>query len=153
MSTQICIGCLNDLPIEEFDYYVVRTYDQYNECRVCREQRLIEDRMRREQYKKDNFELYVFREYQQSAKKRELDFTLTLEQLTQFIKSECFYCGHIPEFENYERSGLDRVDSAQGYILENIVACCSRCNYAKQTMSVDEFFGMCKAIVIRHCLI
>ena len=38
-------------------------------------------------------------------------------------------------------NGLDRVDSSKGYVMSNVQPCCTRCNYAKHTGTVDEFFG------------
>ena len=72
-------------------------------------------------------------------------------------KSKCKYCGleHSKEIEDRlsEKSdgkklsdnvikinGIDRVDSNIGYTKENSVACCKYCNFAKHTMSEDDFY-------------
>ncbi|MDA3855349.1 MAG: hypothetical protein PF569_03760 [Candidatus Woesearchaeota archaeon] len=72
-------------------------------------------------------------------------------------KSHCKYCGlkHSKEIEDRlsERktdkrlsdhilkcNGVDRVDSKVGYTKENSVACCKYCNFAKHTMSEDDFY-------------
>ena len=72
-------------------------------------------------------------------------------------KSNCKYCGleHSKEIEDRlsERSdgkklsdnmikinGIDRVDSNIGYTIENSVPCCKYCNFAKHTMSEDDFY-------------
>lgn len=39
----------------------------------------------------------------------------------------------------WKHNGIDRVDSSKGYTLDNCVPCCSKCNYAKHEMSVEEF--------------
>jgi hypothetical protein len=41
----------------------------------------------------------------------------------------------------FTSSGLDRLDSNLGHTYSNVVACCKRCNWAKRTMSVDEFYA------------
>ena len=35
---------------------------------------------------------------------------------------------------------IDRVDSDRGYTKENSVTCCKYCNFAKHTMSEDDFY-------------
>ena len=35
--------------------------------------------------------------------------------------------------------GIDRVDNSLGYTLENSVSCCSKCNYMKKTLNVENF--------------
>ena len=72
-------------------------------------------------------------------------------------KDECKYCGlehsKIIEDRLSERSdgkklsdiiikinGIDRVNSAIGYTKENSVTCCKYCNFAKHTMSEDDFY-------------
>lgn len=51
------------------------------------------------------------------------------------ITSPCAYCGSILE----ELNGLDRIDSNKEYTLDNVVPCCKWCNYAKNSMTVEEF--------------
>jgi hypothetical protein len=123
------------------------------ECSSCREARLIIDRERRQKYKEENFEEYVYKEYQQSAKKRDLEFDLTQDELNNLIFQPCFYCGNVPGSGPTDRVGLDRIDSDKGYTKDNILPCCATCNYAKQRLSIDEFFEMCTKIVIRHHLL
>lgn len=72
-------------------------------------------------------------------------------------KDECKYCGleHSKTIEDRlsERSdgkklsdniikinGIDRVNSDIGYTKENSVTCCKYCNFAKHTMSEDDFY-------------
>ena len=38
-------------------------------------------------------------------------------------------------------NGIDRLDSAFGYTLENCVPCCKYCNTAKNTMLVSDFLS------------
>ena len=39
---------------------------------------------------------------------------------------------------DYIYSGIDRKNPARGYVLDNVVPCCKRCNYAKNDFSYDE---------------
>lgn len=82
-----------------------------------------------------------------------IDFT-TFKNIS---KSNCKYCGleYSKEIEDRlsERSdgkklsdcivkinGIDRVDSSIGYTKENSVPCCKYCNFAKHTMSENDFY-------------
>ena len=59
------------------------------------------------------------------------------EDLREFMDTPCHYCGGEVE----QRIGLDRVDSAKGYIPGNVVQCCTSCNMAKSNHSVDEWYA------------
>lgn len=145
-----CKSCQQKYPCssEYFDQYTRKQYEFYNDCRLCREQRLIIDRERRAKYREEHFEEVIFKEYIQSAKKRDLPFELSQDQVVDLIFSPCYYCGERVD----PRVGIDRIDSSQGYILENTVSACSMCNYAKQSLTQDQFFLMCLKIVQKHNL-
>lgn len=61
-----------------------------------------------------------------------------------FWQKPCHYCG-----EAIPTAGLDRVDNTKGYVLDNLVSCCTFCNAAKNTQTMDEFIVRCKKIVAR----
>lgn len=60
------------------------------------------------------------------ARSRNLPWDLTLEEFTSFWQKPCAYCSH-----DIETIGLDRIDNALGYSLENVRPCCSVCNYVR----------------------
>lgn len=70
---------------------------------------------------------------------------ISFENFLKISQHPCFYCGDIGynkvKFRGVEYSynGLDRVDSKRGHDLDNVVACCKRCNTAKSDMSLTEF--------------
>lgn len=47
-----------------------------------------------------------------------------------------------------KRNGIDRLDSSIGYVKTNVVSCCTKCNYAKHEMTIDEFKEWIKKIYI-----
>ena len=97
-----------------------------------------------------------YKEYKDGASKRELAFDLTLNEFLDIIEKPCVYCGKEPDVysgdvtymnrtqEPWKRNGIDRVDSSKGYIQDNCVPCCQRCNYAKNDISVTEFIQYIK---------
>ena len=84
--------------------------------------------------------------YKKQAIDRRLDFELSKEEFNAIVTQPCHYCGgrdekfvSTKEFGSIEVNGIDRVDSTIGYIPGNCVPCCKFCNYAKRSVSIDEF--------------
>ena len=60
-----------------------------------------------------------------TAKKKDLEWDISLEQFIELRKNVCFYCsGELPQ-HGY---GLDRIDNNSGYKLINVLPCCAVCN-------------------------
>lgn len=76
----------------------------------------------------------LFTNYRYRAKKRGHEFSLTRTEFLQILSYNCYWCG----FDGIV--GVDRLDNNQGYTLKNSVACCKKCNYAKNDMSLDEWY-------------
>jgi len=102
----------------------------------------------------------LFRSYKQAARRRKLVWKIEKEQFHTLTRQTCHYCGIKPSQEYhtgrregehvgngvYIYNGIDRLNPALGYVLENVVACCSRCNYAKREMSLEEFVSWLKSV-------
>lgn len=90
---------------------------------------------------------HLYLQYKHGAKKRNLTFHITKEQLLEITSKNCYYC-NLPPLQKmnaesyiggYVYNGIDRVDNTQGYMYSNCVACCKQCNLAKNTLSSSEF--------------
>lgn len=57
----------------------------------------------------------------------------------------CYYCGY-----EIKTCGIDRVDNAKGYDLDNLKTCCRWCNAMKSNMSQRDFIALCVAVARRH---
>lgn len=88
--------------------------------------------------------------YKRSAKSRGYSWGLDRDLFRSLTKQNCIYCGlppsqsyltHKSAFGYYIYSGVDRIDNALGYEVDNVVPCCSVCNRAKSTMSSGEFLS------------
>lgn len=98
------------------------------------------------QYGEANFR-YLFNRYKARARTNKLDFRLTKEEFRSLTKQNCYYCGfqpnqivaHPDHYGEYIYNGIDRKDNSIGYILENCVPCCKKCNRAKNDLSMNEF--------------
>jgi hypothetical protein len=89
----------------------------------------------------------ILNNYRNNAKKRNILFELTEDQFKILTKQNCFYCNCSPSqvsvvksgSGNYIYNGIDRLDSKQGYTMDNTVPCCGRCNEAKNDLSYEDF--------------
>lgn len=105
----------------------------------------------------------VHRNYTRTAKERNLQFTLTMQEFKELTSSNCYYCGSSPNQKiekvdtpknpmngNYIYNGIDRVDNEQGYNFENCVPCCKFCNHAKSNRKQKDFFDWIEKIYLSH---
>lgn len=75
------------------------------------------------------------------------EFNIDLEKFKELTSSNCFYCGIEPkdsmksksEYSSYSYNGLDRINSNEGYTVDNVVPCCGQCNKMKLNYTQEEF--------------
>jgi hypothetical protein len=73
------------------------------------------------------------------------DINKYTEFITDIISCDCFYCEiKHPEYYN----GIDKLDSSVEYCMDNIVPCCSICNFMKNSMDVGSFLRKAREIAI-----
>lgn len=94
-------------------------------------------------------------QYKRGAKKRGLDYSLSTEEFDKLVIGICYYCGDSltntikgqgKTSGDFKYTGIDRVDSTKGYILDNCVPCCWMCNNMKNTTDKDVFINHIKKI-------
>lgn len=82
------------------------------------------------------------------CKHHKIEFSLSIDEFKHFSLLECFYCGKPPyqicrssllREQNILRNGIDRIDSGKGYVSNNVVSCCERCNISKMNKTINEF--------------
>ena len=101
----------------------------------------------------------IFASYKLHAKKLQVEFLLSREEFEKLISSLCHYCGgdlsnmrklkKLTGATEFRYNGIDRMDTVSDYKLENCVAACKDCNYAKRKISYDEFIDLAKRIASR----
>ena len=80
--------------------------------------------------------------YIKNAKNKKRKMLLTENEIYLLFKNKCYYCGIYPNPLN----GIDRIDNKNDYEIDNVVSCCSTCNYMKGTLSLNNF--ICQIIKI-----
>ncbi len=85
--------------------------------------------------------------YKRNAMSRNLVFELTETEFKRIVDADCFYCGEKPSnyYKNrndvYVANGIDRKSSDIGYITSNVVPCCKKCNYFKNSLTEKDFIN------------
>lgn len=101
---------------------------------------------------------YLLSQYKKNANKRDYEFKLSLDEFIELIYNDCYYCGAKPNNkytyisgnirEEFLYNGIDRVDNTKGYIKNNVVSCCSKCNTLKRGATLEiakkmmEYIGL-----------
>ena len=93
----------------------------------------------------------IFCQYKRAARRKKLEFLLNRDQFVSILKLNCHYCGKSPsnlikraarKFSpelQFKYNGIDRVDNARGYKIDNVVPCCRECNTIKHdSLTYDE---------------
>jgi len=88
----------------------------------------------------------LYHTYKYSAEVRAFIFALGKEQFREIISQSCFYCGQKPlsrrgaKYDNsFHCNGIDRIENTKGYIFENVVPCCEKCNRMKLAHTQKDF--------------
>lgn len=79
-----------------------------------------------------------------SATKRGIEWNLSDDEAKVMLILPCVYCGHL-DLE-VRVNGIDRLDSAKSYTMENCRPCCKNCNYMKGTFDPGTFITWAKRI-------
>ena len=91
--------------------------------------------------------------YRRNCIRRGIEFRLSLAHLKKLTSLPCEYCA-CPPRNKIKRSrftflyqGIDRKDNGQGYVYENVVPCCPRCNSIKgNNLSHEEMLRVAIAL-------
>jgi hypothetical protein len=89
---------------------------------------------------------YIWNHIRRGAIDRGIIFELTPEQVREIVSQDCTYCGEPPQLRtihnlagSFSWTGVDRIDSDEGYVTGNVAPCCGVCNTAKNDMPLMEF--------------
>jgi hypothetical protein len=101
----------------------------------------VKERIKKYHYVYDNTPVRTFKKYLSNAQRRNIEFSLTLEDFEFYWQNPCYYCN-----SPIKSIGLDRVDNSIGYIKTNIVPCCWICNNAKSNADNDRLIKIADGI-------
>ena len=146
LDETICLTCgvKMDTKTEGFKKETVqRCAECYNKLKYIEQERERKERDYNIE-RKQNIQKH-YNEYQRGAIKRNLEFTIEIDDFEELVNSNCYYCD---EYNSERVIGLDRLDSSKGYSIKNIVPSCSECNTMKNNASLDKFISKIKKIYL-----
>lgn len=109
-------------------------------------------------------------QYRSSAKARDIEFKITIEEAVEMLKGNCGYCGSEPNtthnvrlnrnknkpstsyaYNNSKKysikyNGIDRINNKLGYTNDNTISCCFQCNMSKAEFTEKEFKDWIKKV-------
>jgi hypothetical protein len=100
--------------------------------------------------------IYTYQRCDANPRHRNIEWTLTFEEWVEIVQQKCSVCGSDPVMkegrvhkktgQQVPINGVDRIDNAKGYVLENVRCSCSKCNYMKHNLDDSEFMEHIKRI-------
>lgn len=81
----------------------------------------------------------------QQAEKRNIDFSLFLWEYCSLTEKPCYYCACWLSDKGVR---LDRIDSKEGYNINNVVPCCGTCNLMKGGLNAKTFYDKIERIYL-----
>lgn len=88
---------------------------------------------------------FVYKTYKRNARRRGIDFVLTLKEVVNLITKPCQYCNEegsnvvLRHGHPFRYNGIDRFYSDRPYELKNTLTCCKYCNMAKGSRDPKDF--------------
>jgi hypothetical protein len=83
----------------------------------------------------------IFSIYKEKAQRDNYNFDISIEYFESFWNKECFYCA-----TNIKKVRIELLEKTKGYIKDNIVSCCRRCQKFKGDLEHSEFIELCHKI-------
>lgn len=89
----------------------------------------------------------VIESYFNNAKNKGHACNLSKDDFNLLLASKCHYCGESPSRikrhnalrGEFAYNGIDRKDNSIGYTTNNVVTCCTQCNFRKSSTNYNEF--------------
>ena len=101
----------------------------------------------------------LWKAYSKDATRRGHAWKLSPEGFTSMLEQPCHYCAAPPSQiirrreEVFLYNGIDRVENSLGYLPNNCVPCCWKCNHAKADMPIEEFEAWMDRIIQKRSLV
>ena len=146
-TKRVCTQCGKD-----FEAFKTRYGKESVKCSTCNTSQAKQDAKRKDRlrnYKEEksrNIEQY-YKDYIKGAAKRGYEMNLDFITFSKMVLAECHYCGDKTEGET---NGIDRVDNSNGYLIDNCVTACWKCNKMKHIYNKDFFLEKCSLISKRE---
>ena len=84
--------------------------------------------------------------YREHARKKSIKWGLSksvFQSLTRGAKLRCYYCG----LGTVKRMGIDRLDTARPFSIDNCVTCCKTCSVMRRHFSLRNMFPQIRRVL------
>lgn len=114
-------------------------------CGCYRKERILETKLKTDEEHLTGFLKTSYARYRCEAKQRNYSFEITFEQFRELVEDKCFYCqvGNsqymihpITKLKQFF-CGVDRIDNRKGYVYNNVITCCKKCNTKKNSIDPE----------------
>jgi hypothetical protein len=144
-NIRTCIKCSKD-----FETFQTKHFKDSTKCKICLENQKNQDKNRENRvrnYQKEhhaNLKSYYKIHIDKSKIRGYGDFQIDFETFSELVTRPCYYCKYIKENET---NGIDRINNDVGYIKDNCVSCCWKCNRMKHFYHPVFFIEKCKILI------
>lgn len=155
VTSKICSKCRVDKLAEEYDPRPERPCGIRSDCKECRSKRVsARYARRREGAPVALWRQNAYARAKERAKKNDLDFDLLKSDVVKALEEcdrRCSYCEIVLDFQSsmedrWAAASIDRVIPSLGYVANNIVVSCYRCNATKNNASPEELRTLSEAV-------
>ncbi len=88
-----------------------------------------------------------------AAKAKGAEWNMTFNEYKIIAEQPCFYCNSMPP-SDYTGAWMDRIDFKGSYSLQNVLPCCSDCNWLRQDrFTVNETKVMVSSLITYRSLL
>ena len=89
----------------------------------------------------------LWSKHKASCKFRGIINELDRDDYYRLVQANCAYCDSKPSNgREFKWNGLDRINSAKGYSLDNVLTSCRFCNSLKGSMKSETWFDFLNAV-------
>lgn len=89
-----------------------------------------------------------FNRLESKCRRKGYELNLDLETYTNLLNKGCHYCGY--NLSKETGCGLDRIENDKGYIINNIIPCCGKCNQIRNVHLTKEEMEVAMKAVLEY---
>lgn len=140
VSKKICTLCKKERDIHLFHNNKNSKDGHHNYCKICnaveRYRKYKEPDVKEKQKERDCSPRSRWSRQRATRRKKGVPWEIEWEDYNEIIQNCCEYCG--ADISHESGSGLDRLNPERGYLKDNVVPCCSVCNFARGAHFTSE---------------
>lgn len=152
MMTKVCFKCKESKSYELFFKHKQTSDGFHSWCKICCTKGNARSRVKVNSTIEGRAKIFL-QNAVKSAKKRQQEFSLTVDDVVSFWKEQkeiCAYSGRKMTLESGKLTtvSIERIDSNKGYTVSNTILVCQAINRMKSDFSFYDFYDLCKDVAL-----